>query len=116
MAAAGLSGPVDGILADGQVGARRLIGRREVDAREVHRQEAAGVFSEVGDGVADGGHRRHLELHFDQLGVEALEQDFIGEAAINGRHFEALVVEEKLDAGFGGGFGDMVVLIGGRAR
>lgn len=81
----------------------------------MERDEATWIFCEVHHRVAQGAGGRHLELEFDERGVQKFEKHVVTESlvAFDFGKFKAFIVENLLEARFGGLRADLVVLIGG---
>src|ERR1700737_2327814 len=83
----------------------------------VNQREAAGIFVEIDDRVFTGdADPAEVELHFDELGIEGVEEKIIGKFGAEGWRgfeFERVIVVGELDAGFLAGFAGGIEKIGG---
>jgi len=66
--------PIDAALAQGDL---RMLGALHVHVLQMHREEPAGVLFKVIGRNQPGANRGHLELEFDQFGIEQVEQQVV---------------------------------------
>ncbi len=80
-------GPLETVLTDGQLWTAALTAARlrsiQVNALEMHGDEAARIFGEVHDRVTYGAHSGHLKLHLYVLGIEHFQQYFVSPAPVD---------------------------------
>src|SRR5215471_1131953 len=82
-------------------------------ALHMHGNEATGILGKIFRGVVTLSNGRYLELEFDEVRIQKLEQNIVGSFAVHARKLELFVVKTLLDARFRRAFGHFVVFVGG---